>query len=86
MSRAVVTVKSEAVWPEDSEDVSEAVVANWFVREGGRVDAGESLCEIQIEKVSIDVPAPVSGEVAERLVAENGEFSRGDPLARIRTD
>lgn len=78
-----VEIDSEDVWPEDAEDVEEGIVANWFVREGGRVQDGEALCEIQIEKVSVDVPAPVSGTLSEILVGENEEFSRGDALARI---
>jgi len=81
-----VDVDSESVWPADADDVDEAVVANWFVREGGRVDAGETLCEIQIEKVSVDVDAPESGTLAERVVPENGEFRRGDVLARIEPE
>ena len=84
MSDALVEVDSAAVWPDDAEDVEEAVVANWFVREGASVEAGATLCEIQIEKVSVDVPAPAAGELVERLVPEGGEFRRGDPLARIR--
>ena len=81
-----VEIDSEDVWPEDAEDVDEGIVANWFVREGGRVQDGEALCEIQIEKVSVDVPAPVSGTVAEILVGENEEFRRGDALVRIDPD
>lgn len=81
-----VDVDSESVWPADADDVDEAVVANWFVREGGRVDAGDTLAEIQIEKVSVDVEAPESGTLAERVVPENGEFRRGDVLARIEPD
>lgn len=79
----MVDVDSAAVWPEDAMDVEEAVVANWFVREGARVSEGETLCEIQIEKVSVDVPAPASGTLTDVLVAENDEFRRGDVLARI---
>jgi pyruvate/2-oxoglutarate dehydrogenase complex dihydrolipoamide acyltransferase (E2) component len=82
----IVDVDSESVWPADADDVDEAVVANWFVREGGAVDAGDTLCEIQIEKVSVDVTAPESGTLAERVVPENGEFRRDDVLARIETD
>jgi len=78
-----VDVDSAAVWPADAMDVEEAVVANWFVREGDRVSEGETLCEIQIEKVSVDVPAPADGTLAAVLVPENGEFARGDVLARI---
>lgn len=81
-----VDVDSADYWPADADDVDEAVVANWFVREGGRVDAGDTVCEIQIEKVSVDVTAPESGTLAERVVPENGEFRRGDVLARIEPE
>jgi pyruvate/2-oxoglutarate dehydrogenase complex dihydrolipoamide acyltransferase (E2) component len=78
-----VAVDSETVWPADSEDVEEAIVSNWFVREGTVVEEGDAIAEIQIEKVSIDIPAPTTGEIAEILVEEQGEFRRGDVLARI---
>lgn len=81
-----VAVSSSTVWPEDAMDVEEGVVATWFTREGAHVDEGETLCEIQIEKVSVDVPAPVSGTVESILVDENDEFERGDVLVRIRRD
>ena len=83
MSDESVAVDSETVWPADSDDVDEAIVANWFVREGTAVTEGDPIAEIQIEKVSIDVPAPATGEVAAILVAEQAEFRRGDVLARI---
>lgn len=83
MSEGTVVVDSAAVWPADSEDVEEAIVSNWFVREGTAVTEDEPIAEIQIEKVSIDVPAPTTGEVAEILIDEQGEFRRGDALARI---
>lgn len=78
-----VVVDSADVWPADAMDVEEAIVANWFVREGTHVERDEVLCEIQIEKVSIDVLAPTAGEVVAVLVGENDEFVRGDPLAEI---
>lgn len=79
-------VDADRYWPADADDVDEGYLANWFVREGGRVEAGETLCEMQVEKVSIDVDAPVSGVLTERSVAEGAEFGRGDALARIRPD
>ena len=83
MSDESVAVDSGAIWPADSDDVDEAIVANWFVREGTAVTEGDPIAEIQIEKVSIDVLAPATGEIAEILVGEQDEFRRGDVLARI---
>lgn len=86
MSDETVAVESETIWPADSDDVEDAIVSNWFIREGTTVTEGDPIAEIQIEKVSIDVPAPATGEVRELLVDEQGEFERGDTLARISTD
>ena len=84
MSGVVAIVDSAEFWPEDTDDVDEGVVTNWFAREGKRVEAGETLCEIQVEKVSVDVPSPIDGELAERAVGEGEEFERGATLARVR--
>jgi pyruvate/2-oxoglutarate dehydrogenase complex dihydrolipoamide acyltransferase (E2) component len=67
-------------WPDDV-DADEGIVVNWFVREGAAVEESESLCEVQIEKVTIDVFAPVDGTLAEIVGAEDDEFERGDTLA-----
>jgi pyruvate/2-oxoglutarate dehydrogenase complex dihydrolipoamide acyltransferase (E2) component len=82
----LVAIDSDTVWPEDAADVEEAVVANWFAREGARVEAGETVCEIQIEKVSVDVPAPASGVLASIEIPDNGEFGRGDALGYVRAE
>lgn len=86
MSGDRVAVDSGDVWPADAEDVEEGYVANWFAREGAAVEAGETLCEIQIEKVGVDVPAPAGGRLDEIAAGEDAEFARGDVLAWIEPD
>jgi pyruvate/2-oxoglutarate dehydrogenase complex dihydrolipoamide acyltransferase (E2) component len=83
MSGDRVAVGTDDVWPADA-DEDEGYVANWFVREGATVEAGDVLCEIQVEKVSIDVTAPVGGELVEVVLEEDAEFRRGETLAYIR--
>ncbi|MFB6252366.1 MAG: lipoyl domain-containing protein [Halobellus sp.] len=80
--RVAVTL---AEWPDDA-DSDEGVVVNWFAREGAAVDAETSLCEVQVEKVSVDVLAPVAGTLEEVVVDEDGEFARGDTLAWMVSD
>jgi len=77
-----VAVEVDQYWPEDA-DEDEGIVSTWFVTEGAAVDDGDLLCEIQVEKVDADVLAPAAGTLAEILVDEDGEFARGDVLARI---
>lgn len=76
-----VTVRLDD-WPEDAES-DEGVVVNWFAREGASVDEGESLCEVQVDKVSVDVHAPTAGTLAEIAKGEDDEFGQGDALAWI---
>lgn len=80
-----VVVDTAAVWPEDA-DADEGVVVNWFIREGSNVDEGDALCEFQVEKVSVVVPAPTSGTLDEIALEEDDEFETGDTLAWIRPD
>ena len=82
MSGERIAVDVDAFWPEDT-DEDEGVVIDWFVREGATVSEGTVLCEIQVEKVGVDVLAPVSGELVEIALSEDAEFGRGDTLAWI---
>jgi pyruvate/2-oxoglutarate dehydrogenase complex dihydrolipoamide acyltransferase (E2) component len=75
--RIAVTLEE---WPDDV-DSDEGVVVNWFAREGASVEESQSLCEVQIEKVGIDVLAPADGTLAEVVKGEDDEFTRGDTLA-----
>jgi pyruvate/2-oxoglutarate dehydrogenase complex dihydrolipoamide acyltransferase (E2) component len=77
-----VTVDAAAVWPADHSD-EEGVVSNWFVRPGAAVDPGDVVCEVQVEKVAVEVTAPVGGVVADRLVAERDPITGETPLLTI---
>jgi len=80
-----VAVDTADVWPDDA-DEDEGVVVNWFLSDGSRVEEGDALCEYQVEKVSVDVPAPVTGTLDELVLEEDDEFERGDVLAWIRPE
>jgi pyruvate/2-oxoglutarate dehydrogenase complex dihydrolipoamide acyltransferase (E2) component len=80
-----VAVVADGEWTNDV-DEEEGVVVNWFAKPGRHVPAGESICEVQVEKVSIDVPAPVDGELAEIVRDEDDEFTIGDTLAWIQPE
>jgi len=83
MSGDRIPVDTAAIWPDDA-DAEEGVVVNWFVREGRAVEEGDSICEVQVEKVSVDVPAPASGELVGIALGEDAEFEKGDSLAWIQ--
>lgn len=86
MSEERVAITVDEYWPADIEAAEEGIVVNWFVREDANVIEDDTLCEIQVEKVSVDVTAPDDGTVDEIAIEEGGEFSRGDTLAWIQPD
>ena len=75
---------TEVPFPVMSEEDPEAegVVGTWFVNHGESVAVGQVIAEVQVDKVSQDVEAPVAG-VMYQYVAENVGIVQGAPLARI---
>ena len=61
---------------------AEGVVGTWFVNDGETVAAGQVIAEVQVDKVSQDVEAPVAG-VMRQLVNEGVGLRQGEPMARI---
>ena len=58
--------------PTLGESVSEATIGTWFKKVGDVVKADEPLVELETDKVTVEVPSPVSGVLTE-IVAQNGE-------------
>lgn len=58
------------------------VLSTWFVRDGDRVRADQVLAEVQVDKVSAEVPSPADG-VVHLLVPEEAEVVQGAPIARV---
>ncbi len=56
--------------PTLGESVTEATIATWFKKPGDAVAADEMLCELETDKVTVEVPAPVAGTLAEIVAAE----------------
>lgn len=80
-----VAVRAAGDW-EDDVDETEGILVDWFVREGRSVAAGDTVCEIQVEKVSVDIHAPVAGTLDERVVDEDDAFEIGDTLGWIQSE
>ncbi|WP_127090937.1 2-oxoglutarate dehydrogenase complex dihydrolipoyllysine-residue succinyltransferase [Aquabacter cavernae] len=58
--------------PTLGESVTEATIGKWFKKPGDAVKADEPLVELETDKVTVEVPAPTSGVLAE-IVAKDGE-------------
>ncbi|WP_238370981.1 2-oxoglutarate dehydrogenase complex dihydrolipoyllysine-residue succinyltransferase [Heliomarina baculiformis] len=67
--------------PTLGESVSEATVSTWFKKAGDSVEADEMLCELETDKVSVEVPAPAAGVLQEILKGEGETVEAGGKLA-----
>ena len=67
--------------PTLGESVSEATVSTWFKKVGDSVEQDEMLCELETDKVSVEVPAPASGTLTEILADEGATVEAGGKLA-----
>ncbi|MEL6466161.1 MAG: 2-oxoglutarate dehydrogenase complex dihydrolipoyllysine-residue succinyltransferase [Pseudomonadota bacterium] len=65
--------------PTLGESVTEATVATWFKQPGDTVAVDEMLCELETDKVTVEVPSPVAGTLAD-IVAAEGETVGVDAL------
>jgi 2-oxoglutarate dehydrogenase E2 component (dihydrolipoamide succinyltransferase) len=65
--------------PTLGESVTEATVATWFKKPGDSVAVDEMLCELETDKVTVEVPSPASGKLAD-IVAGEGETVGVDAL------
>ncbi|MDV7142041.1 2-oxoglutarate dehydrogenase complex dihydrolipoyllysine-residue succinyltransferase [Tropicimonas sp. TH_r6] len=65
--------------PTLGESVTEATVATWFKKPGDAVAVDEMLCELETDKVTVEVPAPAAGVLGE-IVAGEGETVGVDAL------
>jgi len=70
--------------PQLGETVTEGTVARWYKNVGDAVKADETLFDVETDKVNTEIPAPVSGVLAEILVEEGVTAKVGVRLAVIR--
>jgi 2-oxoglutarate dehydrogenase E2 component (dihydrolipoamide succinyltransferase) len=57
--------------PSLGESVAQATIASWFVEEGGAVTQDQPICELETDKVTLEVNAPATG-VLKSIKAKKG--------------
>ena len=68
--------------PTLGESVTEATVATWFKSPGDTVAIDEMLCELETDKVTVEVPSTVSGTLSE-IIAKEGDTVGLDAILGI---
>ncbi|MGB6388276.1 MAG: biotin/lipoyl-containing protein, partial [Methyloceanibacter sp.] len=70
--------------PTLGESVTEATVGRWFKQTGDRVMADEPLVELETDKVTVEVPAPATGILAEIAVQAGETVGVGTVIGTIK--
>ena len=65
--------------PTLGESVTEATVATWFKQPGDKISMDEMLCELETDKVTVEVPSPAAGFMG-NIVAQEGSVVSMDAL------
>lgn len=73
----------DVIMPQLGETVEEGTVSVWHKKVGDQVTAGDDLLDISTDKVEMEIPVPVTGELSEILVVEGETVAVGVTLAVI---
>src|ERR1043165_5676562 len=69
--------------PALGESVTEATVAKWLVKAGDTVTIDQPLCELETDKVTVEVNATVAGGIVDLAVEEGATVQVGGVLCHI---
>src|SRR4030095_817367 len=69
--------------PTLGESITEGTLAQWLKKPGEAVAADEPIAELETDKVSVEVPAPIAGLLTDQLVQAGDNVAVGAVIARI---
>ena len=69
--------------PALGESITEGTLAQWLKQPGEAVAADEPIASLETDKVTVEVPSPVAGVLAEQLVKEGDTVAVGALIARV---
>ena len=67
--------------PPLGESIVEATVSGWLKKEGEPVASGETIVELETDKITVEVPAPRAGTISKQLATQGSVVKVGDLLA-----
>ena len=69
--------------PALGESITEATVSKWLKNEGDPVDADEPIVELETDKVNLEVPSPVTGQLSEIMSKDGSVVKVGEILGSV---
>lgn len=71
------------VMPRLADTMEEGTIVAWLVAPGERVERGQPVCEIEMEKATLVYESPLGGTLVRHLLAEGEGAAIGAPIAEI---
>jgi 2-oxoglutarate dehydrogenase E2 component (dihydrolipoamide succinyltransferase) len=75
---------ADLVVPQLGESISEAVVGKWLKNVGDAVAADEPVAELETDKVTVQLPSPVAGALAEQRAQTGATVKVGDVIGAVQ--
>ncbi len=76
-------MSTEVKVPALGESITEATVGQWLKQPGDAVAADEPIVSLETDKVSVEVPSPVAGTLAEQIAKEGDTVAVGALIALV---
>jgi pyruvate dehydrogenase E2 component (dihydrolipoamide acetyltransferase) len=73
-------------FPDIGEGLEEGTIVEWYVKKGQQVESGQSLVQVETDKVTTDIPSPKTGTLVALYGNEGETINVGDPLAEIEIE
>lgn len=73
-------------FPDLGEGLEEGTILEWFVSEGDKVNVGDSIVQMETDKVVADIPSPKSGIISARHGNVGDVIRVGAPLVEIELE
>lgn len=79
-------MKVDVVIPEFAESISEGVIGDWLKATGDQVEEGETLLEVETDKVVLEIPSPAKGVLQVINKNANDTVVSGEVIAVLETE
>ncbi|QDU70273.1 2-oxoglutarate dehydrogenase complex dihydrolipoyllysine-residue succinyltransferase [Mucisphaera calidilacus] len=73
----------ELIVPEVGESITEVEIGQWLKAEGEAVGKDDTLCEIETDKVTLELPAPADGVITKLLKKQGDRANVGDVIGYL---
>ncbi len=83
MSPVIFAERAGFIYCISSPTMEDGLIVRWVAKQGQKVSQGDTLCEVQTDKATMEYESPTDGEVLKIVVDENNSACVGDTIAII---